>query len=115
MALGYDEEVALRAILKNEHVMVGWTTTGAQDDPEPSFADLMRLEECSLASMVCPTGTWPCLLRVSEQTQSSFTAPEPERQNDPELVAPSMCKNIISVSNGQRATPEDSSSIREVQ
>ncbi|GER38868.1 RING/U-box superfamily protein [Striga asiatica] len=70
VALGYDEEVALRAILRNGHCYGGMdvltnilhnslaylnsgSTTGADDEPEPSFADLRQLEEYSLASMVC--------------------------------------------------------------
>ncbi|CAA0842223.1 RING/U-box superfamily protein [Striga hermonthica] len=70
VALGYDEEVALRAILRNGHCYGGMdvltnilhnslaylnsgSTTGAEDEPEPSFADLRQLEEYSLASMVC--------------------------------------------------------------
>ncbi|CAA0820509.1 RING/U-box superfamily protein [Striga hermonthica] len=72
VALGYNEEVALRAILRNGHCYGGMdvltnilhnslaylnsgSTPGSdeEDEPEPSFADLRQLEEYSLAGMVC--------------------------------------------------------------
>ncbi|KAL8543704.1 hypothetical protein ACS0TY_004318 [Phlomoides rotata] len=71
VALGYDEEVALKAILRNGHTYGGMDvltnilhnclaylnsggSNGANgEEPEPSFADLRQLEEYSLAGMVC--------------------------------------------------------------
>ncbi|KAL3652662.1 hypothetical protein CASFOL_002343 [Castilleja foliolosa] len=71
VALGYDEEVALKAILRNGHCYGGMdvltnilhnslaylnsgNTNGAsEEEPEPSFADLRQLEEYSLAGMIC--------------------------------------------------------------
>ncbi|KAL3635533.1 hypothetical protein CASFOL_020080 [Castilleja foliolosa] len=71
MSLGYDEEVALKAILRNGHCYGGMdvltnilhnslaylnsgNTNGAsEEEPEPSFSDLRQLEEYSLAGMVC--------------------------------------------------------------
>ncbi|KAL0329778.1 UNVERIFIED_CONTAM: MND1-interacting protein 1 [Sesamum radiatum] len=71
IALGYDEEVALKAILRNGHcyggmdvltnilhnslayLNSGGNSGGSGEEPEPSFADLRQLEEYSLAGMVC--------------------------------------------------------------
>ncbi|PIN19973.1 putative E3 ubiquitin ligase [Handroanthus impetiginosus] len=68
IALGYDEEVALKAILRNGHCYGGmdvltnilhnslaYLSSGDSngEEPEPSFADLRQLEEYSLAGMVC--------------------------------------------------------------
>ncbi|KAK6137445.1 hypothetical protein DH2020_028802 [Rehmannia glutinosa] len=73
VALGYDEEVALKAILRNGHCYGGMDVltnilrnslaylnsggnNGVNDEepePEPSFADLRQLEDYSLAGMVC--------------------------------------------------------------
>lgn len=71
VALGYDEEVALKAILRNGHcyggmdvltnilhnslayLNSGGSNGGGGEEPEPSFADLRQLEEYSLAGMVC--------------------------------------------------------------
>ncbi|PIN23729.1 putative E3 ubiquitin ligase [Handroanthus impetiginosus] len=68
IALGYDEEVALKAILRNGHCYGGmdvltnilhnslaYLNSGDSngEEPEPSFADLRQLEEYSLAGMVC--------------------------------------------------------------
>lgn len=71
ISLGYDEEVALKAILRNGHCYGGMdvltnilhnalaylngggSNVGNGEDPEPSFADLRQLEEYSLAGMVC--------------------------------------------------------------
>ncbi|KAK6137614.1 hypothetical protein DH2020_028640 [Rehmannia glutinosa] len=74
VALGYDEEVALKAILRNGHCYGGmdvltnilhnslaYLNSGGNNgvneepepEPEPSFADLRQLEEYSLAGMVC--------------------------------------------------------------
>ncbi|KAI3468751.1 hypothetical protein Pfo_025414 [Paulownia fortunei] len=71
LALGYDEEVALKAILRNGHcyggmdvltnilhnslayLNSGGSNGGNDEEPEPSFADLRQLEEYSLAGMVC--------------------------------------------------------------
>ncbi|KAH7514387.1 hypothetical protein FEM48_Zijuj11G0084400 [Ziziphus jujuba var. spinosa] len=70
--LGYDEDVALKAILRNGHCYGGMdvltnilhnslaylnsscgSSNGNSDESEPSFADLRQLEEYSLAGMVC--------------------------------------------------------------
>ncbi|KAL6502302.1 hypothetical protein OROHE_024580 [Orobanche hederae] len=71
VSLGYDEEVALKAILRNGHCYGGMdvltnilhnslaylngrsSSVGNEEEPEPSFADLRQLEEYSLAGMVC--------------------------------------------------------------
>lgn len=71
VSLGYDEEVALKAILRNGHcyggmdvltnilhnslayLNSGGSNGGNGEEPEPSFADLRQLEEYSLAGMVC--------------------------------------------------------------
>ncbi|KAH6783185.1 RING/U-box superfamily protein [Perilla frutescens var. hirtella] len=71
VTLGYDEEVALKAILRNGHcyggmdvltnilhnslayLNSGGSNGGNDEEPEPSFADLRQLEEYSLAGMVC--------------------------------------------------------------
>lgn len=72
VALGYDEEVALRAILRNGHCYGGMDvltnilhnalaflnsgSNGNEGDPDENehvFADLRQLEEYSLAGMVC--------------------------------------------------------------
>ncbi|KAG6388308.1 hypothetical protein SASPL_153510 [Salvia splendens] len=73
VALGYDEEVALKAILRNGHCYGGMDVltnilhnslaylnsggsnegNGEEPEPEPSFVDLRQLEEYSLAGMVC--------------------------------------------------------------
>lgn len=72
VALGYDEDVALKAILRNGHCYGGMdvltnilhnslaylnsscgSSNGNSDESEASFADLRQLEEYSLAGMVC--------------------------------------------------------------
>ncbi|KVH95218.1 Zinc finger, RING/FYVE/PHD-type [Cynara cardunculus var. scolymus] len=72
VALGYDEEVALKAILRNGHCYGGMDVLtnilhnslaflncgssgneGDADESEQVFADLRQLEEYSLAGMVC--------------------------------------------------------------
>ncbi|KAL6501688.1 hypothetical protein OROGR_026821 [Orobanche gracilis] len=71
VSLGYDEGVALKAILRNGHCYGGMdvltnilhnslaylngrsSSVGNEEEPEPSFADLRQLEEYSLAGMVC--------------------------------------------------------------
>ncbi|KAJ9549812.1 hypothetical protein OSB04_022355 [Centaurea solstitialis] len=72
VALGYDEEVALKAILRNGHCYGGMdvltnilhnslaflncgngVNDGDGDESEQVFADLRQLEEYSLAGMVC--------------------------------------------------------------
>ncbi|XP_024169957.1 MND1-interacting protein 1 [Rosa chinensis] len=72
VALGYDDDLALKAILRNGHCYGGMdvltnimhnslaylnTSSGSGDgnseDSEPVFADLRQLEEYSLAGMVC--------------------------------------------------------------
>ncbi|CAL5436527.1 unnamed protein product [Camellia sinensis] len=72
VALGYDEDVALKAILRNGHCYGGMDVltnilhnslaylnsgcggnTGNSEDSEPNFIDLRQLEEYSLAAMVC--------------------------------------------------------------
>ncbi|KAK9927915.1 hypothetical protein M0R45_025077 [Rubus argutus] len=72
VALGYDEELALRAILRNGHCYGGMdvltnimhnslaylnsnsgSSNGNSEESEPVFADLRQLEEYSLAGMVC--------------------------------------------------------------
>ncbi|KAI5641869.1 hypothetical protein M9H77_00345 [Catharanthus roseus] len=72
VALGYDEEVALKAILRNGHCYGGMDvltnilhnclaflnngccgSNGNSEESEISFADLRQLEEYSLAGMVC--------------------------------------------------------------
>lgn len=76
VALGYDEDVALRAILRNGHCYGGMdvltnilhnslaylsgstssscgSSGGNSDESEPSFGDLRQLQEYSLAGMVC--------------------------------------------------------------
>lgn len=74
VALGYDEEVALKAILRNGHCYggmdvltnilhnaLGFLNRGSgscgnnenAEESEPVFADLRQLEEYSLAGMVC--------------------------------------------------------------
>ncbi|CAB4279234.1 unnamed protein product [Prunus armeniaca] len=72
VALGYDEDAALKAILRNGHCYGGMdvltnilhnslaylnsncgSSNGKSDEAEPVFADLRQLEEYSLAGMVC--------------------------------------------------------------
>nr|DAD18165.1 TPA_asm: hypothetical protein HUJ06_019628 [Nelumbo nucifera] len=74
VALGYDEDVALKAILRNGHcygsmdvltnilqnslaylnsTFVNNLHNGNSEEPEPVFGDLRQLEEYSLAGMVC--------------------------------------------------------------
>ncbi|KAG8382241.1 hypothetical protein BUALT_Bualt05G0056400 [Buddleja alternifolia] len=70
MALGYDEEVALKAVLRNGHYYGGmdvltnivhnslaYLNKGDSNDEEPdseaNFTDLRQLEEYTLARMVC--------------------------------------------------------------
>ncbi|GLT81236.1 hypothetical protein SLA2020_526310 [Shorea laevis] len=73
VALGYDEDVALKAILKKGHCCYGEmdvltnvlhnslaylnnscaSSNGNSDESEPVFADLRQLKEYSLAGMVC--------------------------------------------------------------
>ncbi|GFZ00836.1 RING/U-box superfamily protein [Actinidia rufa] len=72
VALGYDEDVALKAILRNGHCYGGMDVltnilhnslaylnsgcggnSGNSEDSEPTFVDLRQLEEYSLAAMVC--------------------------------------------------------------
>ncbi|GFZ15436.1 RING/U-box superfamily protein [Actinidia rufa] len=72
VALGYDEDVALEAILRNGHCYGGMDVltnilhnslaylnsgcggnSGNSEDSEPTFVDLRQLEEYSLAAMVC--------------------------------------------------------------
>ncbi|KAG8374922.1 hypothetical protein BUALT_Bualt10G0046000 [Buddleja alternifolia] len=75
VALGYDEDVALKALFRNGHCYGGmdvltnvlhnslaYLNSGGSnevnnddhdDEPEPAFTDLRQLEEYSLAGMVC--------------------------------------------------------------
>ncbi|KAL5550904.1 hypothetical protein UlMin_001080 [Ulmus minor] len=72
VGLGYDEEVAIKAILRNGHCYDGMVASsdilhnslaylnssccggsGNSDEPELVFSDLRQLEEYSLARMVC--------------------------------------------------------------
>lgn len=72
VALGYDEDLALKAILRNGHCYGGMdvltnimhnslaylnsnsgSSNGNSEESEPVFADLRQLEEYSLAGMVC--------------------------------------------------------------
>ncbi|KAL2544060.1 RING/U-box superfamily protein [Forsythia ovata] len=70
VALGYDEDVALKAVLRNGHCYGGndvltnilqnslaYLSSGCNgtnpEEPEPAFTDLRQLEEYSLAGMVC--------------------------------------------------------------
>ncbi|KAK6947443.1 hypothetical protein RJ641_000916 [Dillenia turbinata] len=72
VALGYDEDVALKAILRNGHCYGGMdiltnilhnslayldsgctNSNGNWEESEPVFADLRQLQEYSLAGMVC--------------------------------------------------------------
>ncbi|KAI8529815.1 hypothetical protein RHMOL_Rhmol11G0003200 [Rhododendron molle] len=72
VGLGYDEDVALKAILRNGHCYGGMDVltnilhnslaylnsgcggnSGNSEESEPNFVDLRQLEEYSLAAMVC--------------------------------------------------------------
>ncbi|XP_051151536.1 MND1-interacting protein 1-like [Andrographis paniculata] len=71
IGLGYSEEVALKAILRNGHCYGGMDVLtnilhnslaylnssgdggGSNEEPNPSFSDLKQLEEYSLQGMVC--------------------------------------------------------------
>ncbi|XP_054809527.1 MND1-interacting protein 1 [Prosopis cineraria] len=76
VALGYDEDVAIKAILRNGHCYgrmdvltnilhnslayldsncdcTSTSSNGNSDESDPVFSDLRQLEECSLAGMVC--------------------------------------------------------------
>ncbi|KAJ7952665.1 MND1-interacting protein 1 [Quillaja saponaria] len=72
LSLGYDEEIAVKAILRNGHCYGGMdvltnilhnslaylnsncgSSNGNSDESEPVFSDLRQLEEYSLAGMVC--------------------------------------------------------------
>ncbi|KAF3631890.1 putative protein LOL1-like [Capsicum annuum] len=131
VSLGYDEEVAMKAILRNGysygdvdvltdllHNSLSYLSNENVEDTEHSFADLRQLEECLLAGMVClleqvnphlskGDAMWYLLrsdLHVGRACMIEIPVRPPQHGNGSASVPVSSTSNVVGVSGMEGLT-----------